>query len=153
MIVLQYWFDFCHTSTLINHRCPPYLESFSCLLLIPTPLGYYRAPIWIPLVIQQIPIGYLFTCVSVYTSMLSPFISPSPSSPQPLPISLFSMSASPLLLCDRIRQTTLLDSLSSVQSLSRVRLFVTPWIAAHQASLSITNSQSLLKLKLICPSS
>ena len=35
---------------------------------------------------------------------------------------------------------------SSVQSLSRVRLFATPWIAAHQASLSITNSQSLLKL-------
>ena len=30
----------------------------------------------------------------------------------------------------------------SVQSLSRVRLFVTPWTAAHQASLSITNSQS-----------
>ena len=35
---------------------------------------------------------------------------------------------------------------SSVQSLSRVWLFATPWIAAHQASLSITNSQSLLKL-------
>ena len=35
---------------------------------------------------------------------------------------------------------------SSVQSLSRVRLFVTPWTAAWQASLSITNSQSLLKL-------
>ena len=34
---------------------------------------------------------------------------------------------------------------SSVQSLSRVRLFVTPWIAACQASLSITNSRSLLK--------
>ena len=34
---------------------------------------------------------------------------------------------------------------SSVQSLSRVRLFVFPWTAAHQASLSITNSQSLLK--------
>ena len=34
------------------------------------------------------------------------------------------------------------DSVSSVQSLSRVRLFVTPWIAAHQASLSITNSRS-----------
>ena len=32
-----------------------------------------------------------------------------------------------------------------VQSLSRVQLFVTPWIAAHQASLSITNIQSLLK--------
>ena len=35
---------------------------------------------------------------------------------------------------------------SSVQSLSHVRLFVTPWTAACQASLSITNSQSLLKL-------
>ena len=35
---------------------------------------------------------------------------------------------------------------SSVQSLSSVRLFVTPWTAAFQASLSITNSQSLLKL-------
>ena len=33
----------------------------------------------------------------------------------------------------------------SVQSLSHVRLFVTPWTAAHQASLSITNSQRLLK--------
>ena len=32
---------------------------------------------------------------------------------------------------------------SSVQSLSRVRLFATPWTAAHQASLSMTNSQSL----------
>ena len=33
-----------------------------------------------------------------------------------------------------------------VQLLSRVRLFVTPWTAARQASLSITNSQSLLRL-------
>ena len=38
---------------------------------------------------------------------------------------------------------------SSVQSLSRVRLFVTPWTAARQACLSITNSQSLLKLMSI----
>ena len=40
-------------------------------------------------------------------------------------------------------------SLSSVQSLSRVWLFETPWTAAHQASLSITNSWSLLKLMSI----
>ena len=38
---------------------------------------------------------------------------------------------------------------SSVQSLSRVRLFATPWTAARQASLSITNSQSSLKLTSI----
>ena len=37
----------------------------------------------------------------------------------------------------------------SVQSLSHVRLFATPWTAAHLASLSITNSQSLLKLMSI----
>ena len=37
----------------------------------------------------------------------------------------------------------------SVQSLSRVRLFVTPWTAAHWASLSIINSRSLLKLMFI----
>ena len=37
----------------------------------------------------------------------------------------------------------------SVQSLSRVRLFATPWIAACQASLSITNSWSSLKLMSI----
>ena len=38
------------------------------------------------------------------------------------------------------------DCFSSVQSLSCIWLFVTPWIAARQASLSITNSWSLLKL-------
>ena len=44
---------------------------------------------------------------------------------------------------------------SSVQSLSCVRLFVTPWNAARQASLSITNSRSSLKLmsiELVMPS-
>ena len=41
------------------------------------------------------------------------------------------------------------SSVSSVQSLSCVRLFVTPWTAAHQASLSITNSWSLLRLMSI----
>ena len=40
-------------------------------------------------------------------------------------------------------------TMCSVQSLSRVRLFVAPWIAACHASLSITNSQSLLKLMSI----
>ena len=38
---------------------------------------------------------------------------------------------------------------SSIQSFSRVRLFATPWTAARQASLSITNSRSLLKLMSI----
>ena len=44
---------------------------------------------------------------------------------------------------------------SSVQSLSRVQLFATPWTAVHQASLSITSSRHLLKLmsiELVMPS-
>ena len=44
---------------------------------------------------------------------------------------------------------TVITQFSSVQSLSRVLLFATPWITAHQASLSITNSWSLLKLMSI----
>ena len=50
-------------------------------------------------------------------------------------------------ICKRIR---------SDQSLSRVQLFATPWIAAHQASLSITNSQSstrLMSIESVMPSS
>ena len=45
-----------------------------------------------------------------------------------------------------------LSSVQSVQSLSHVRLFETPWIAAPQASLSITNSRSLPKLMSISSS-
>ena len=46
-------------------------------------------------------------------------------------------------------------AISSVQSLSHVQLSVTPWTAALQSSLSITNTQSLLKLmsiELVMPS-
>ena len=51
--------------------------------------------------------------------------------------------------------TSLLCQLSSVQSLSHVRLFATPWTAARQASLSITNSRSPPKpmsIKSVIPS-
>ena len=53
-----------------------------------------------------------------------------------------------LRLCSNYTLTSLepsLSTLSSVQLLSRVWLFATPWITARQASLSITNSWSLLK--------
>ena len=52
--------------------------------------------------------------------------------------------------------TEVTKQFSSGHSLSHVRLFATPWTAACQASLSITNSQSLLKLmsiELVMPSS
>ena len=57
----------------------------------------------------------------------------------------------------RQRQTnTMLSLIRSDQSLSRVRLFVTPWIVARQASLSINNSQSsprLTSIESVTPSS
>jgi len=52
--------------------------------------------------------------------------------------------------------TSLIIQFSSVQSLSRVRLFATTWITAHQAFLSITNFRSSLRLtsiELVMPSS
>jgi len=106
-------------------------------LPFPTLLGYYRALVWVPWVIQQIPIGYHFTYGSVYASMLlSPFTLPSPFSPHP------HVYNSLLYVCVTIK-------FSSVQSLSCVQLFATPWITAHQVSLSITNSRSSLKLTSI----
>ena len=55
-----------------------------------------------------------------------------------------------------MRCTLIRHTLSSVQSLSRGRLFATPWIAARQTSLSITNSGSspkLMCIKSVMPSS
>ena len=54
------------------------------------------------------------------------------------------------------RMPDLLTVFSSVQLLSRIRLFATPWITARQASLSITNSQSsltLMSIESVMPSS
>ena len=53
-----------------------------------------------------------------------------------------------LVICEHVKATPSIH-FSSVQSLSRVWLFATPWITARQASLSITNSQSLPKLMSI----
>ena len=49
----------------------------------------------------------------------------------------------------RIHFESTINQFSSVQSLSHVWLFLTPWTAVHQASPSITNSWSLLKLMSI----
>ena len=70
-------------------------------------------------------------------------------------VSLISLSDFSLLVYRHARDSCVLTvtfpvtTFSSVQLLSRVRLFATPWITARQASLSITNSRSLLKLMSI----
>ena len=62
-------------------------------------------------------------------------------------VPLFKNELANLMQCQLKRMHS--PPFSSVQSLSRVRLFVTPWIAACQASLSITNSQSSLRFMSI----
>ena len=57
-------------------------------------------------------------------------------------------SLAPIFI-DKFRRATWSAPLSSVQPLSHVRLFATPWTAARQASLSITNPWSLLTLMSI----
>ena len=61
------------------------------------------------------------------------------TSPRYIPVTIWSLRK----MKDRVNLS------QSVQSLSHVRLFVTPWSAARQVSLSITKSQSLLKLMSI----
>ena len=62
---------------------------------------------------------------------------------------LVSVATVTLQWQSRVAVSETVRPISSVQSLSRVRLFATPWIAARQASLSITNSRSSLKLTSI----
>ena len=65
------------------------------------------------------------------------------------------VSSEPLQALSMVRGDSALQQDLSVQSLSHVQLFATPWTVARQASLSITNSQSLLKLmftELMIPS-
>ena len=60
-------------------------------------------------------------------------------------------SVCPSCLQTKNHISNVFSQFSSVRLLSRIQLFATLWIAAHQASLSITNSQSLLKLRSIEP--
>ena len=80
--------------------------------LHPTPLGCYRALVWVPRVLHQIPMTVYFTYGGVYVSMrLSPFVPPSSSSLPSMSISLFSLSALHFCLASRIINAIFLDSI------------------------------------------
>ena len=73
-----------------------------------------------------------------------------------LPIPLKMPLTSTCILCDAVNSSPVSAQFSSVQSLSRVQLLATSWIAARQASLSISNTRSSLRLtsiKSVMPSS
>ena len=96
-----------------------------------------------PIFLQVHPL----TCSAL--SPRSPGLIPACPSPSPLPVGFSQWEA---LVGDR-RAGEARVQFSSVQLLSRVRPFATPWTAAHQDSLSITNSQSLLtSIESVMPS-
>ena len=99
---------------------------------------------------SKFPLVIYFTHDSVYASMLlSPLVPPPPSSLLLVSLSLFAMYASPCCLVNRFISTISRFHQSVQFSCSVVSDSATPWTAAHWASLSITNSQSVLKLMSI----
>ena len=125
---------------------PSHLPPYSALLV------WYRAPFEFPEPYSEFLLATYFTYGNVsFHVTLS--IHLTPYSPLSMSISLFSMSVSPLLSCKSILQYQFsrcrIRAFSSVQLLSHVRLFATPWTAACQASQSFTISWSLLKFMSI----
>ena len=106
IIVLQNFVVFCQTSTWISHKytyIPLPFEPPSHLPPHPTPLGWYRAPVWVFWALQQVPTGYLFY-IWWYSFHVTLSIHLTLSSPLPMSKNLSSMSVSPLLLCKQILQ-------------------------------------------------
>ena len=103
----------------------------------PTPLGCQRAPGFELPVIEQIPIGclfYIWSCIYIFLCYILN------SSHRLLPL----LCAQVCFLYLNLHSVQL--SHVVVQLFIHVQLFVTPWIAAHKASLSFVISLSLLKL-------
>ena len=151
-------YSFCHISTWIHHRYTHVPHPERSFLLPPhtIALGHPSAPVpsiqyralnldW-QLILYMIL--YMFQCHS-----------PKSSHRLPLPQSPKDCSIHQCLFCClvyRVIVTVFLnsiythsDQIRSDQSLSHVGLFATPWIAARQASLSITNSRSSVRLTSI----
>ena len=100
-------------------------------------------------VTHQTPLSMGFSRQEYWSGLPFPTLGylPSPGiKPTSLVLQLWQMDSLPLC-----HQGDARKRLSSVELLSHVWLFVTPWTAAHQASLSIANFQSLLKLMSIEP--
>ena len=97
----------------------------------------------ITIIIITVLFWFVFqTCCQV-TSVVSDSVRPHRQQPTRLPCPWDSPGKNTGVGCHFLLQRV------KVKSLSRVRLFATPWTAARQASLSITNSRSLLKLMSI----
>ena len=118
----------------------------------PIPQGHPSAPAlstlshalnldWQPISLMVI---YMFQCYSFNSS--HPHLLPQSPKDWSIHLCLFCCLTYRVIVTIFLNSIYIYIQFSSFQSLSCVRLFATPWIAAHQASLSIINSQSSLKL-------
>ena len=141
---ILYWF--CHTLTWICHQYTrvPHPEPPSFLPPHTIPLGRLSAP---APSIQYHASNLDWRFISCMILYMFQCHSPKSSHPRPLPQSPKNCSIHLCLFCCLAYRVIV--QFSSVQSLSPVRLFATPWIAACQASLSITNCWSSLRLTSI----
>ena len=120
-------------------RVHPYLvNSFSNFIVIQEPI----------LLVRYFNKSVLFLSTLIMLTILSPLVQLN------IPIKLLRLGSKNLQrpskhLDQNYCHWSYISDLSSVQSLSHVRCFATPWIAAHPASMSITNSLILIKLMCI----
>ena len=130
-------FPFFQEKQIVNNRS----VLFPLALFLTQPLSHIMNFI-VPILLSEI----ILLCGSLFVHCLSAFIGISLQECTPCLSFLLTKSSSP---------TIVFSLISSVQSLSHVRLFATPWIA-RQASLSITNSRSSLRftsIESVMPSS
>ena len=98
MIALQHWFDFCHTSTGINHRwtCVPSLSNLPPTSSRPFPALWVITEPWFefPESHSNLPLAVCLHVVVCVSMLASPFVSPPPLLRHPC-LSLFSTSVAP----------------------------------------------------------
>ena len=140
--------EFCCFLPNINmNQAQLYMSPPSWISLLSLPSGLIQSLFEFPETHSKFPFSLTYGNVSFHVTL-----SISPSAHLSLCPYVCSLCLFPhCCLANKFINTIFLDPIymHSVQLLSRVQLFATPWTTAHQASLSITNSQSLPKLTSI----
>ena len=126
---------------------------FSCKLFFFFPFEIFKVTHPDLGVRVEVDLGGAF-CILLSSTGQNVFLASSSALPTPSRVLKFTLFQevpivlTPKRLCSALGHRAFIP-VSSVESLIRVQLFVTPWTAAHEASLSITNSPSLLKFMYI----
>ena len=152
-VFLNYSFslDLCPGVELLDHMATLFLVFWGTSIMF----SLLAAPIYIPTNSRRTPSGRIVRRLSTCDGESRDYCCWSRAKALRLPTTVCAPAArTPTKLKWHFSGTVKMsfsssDQIRSDQSLSRVRLFATPWIAARQASLTITNSRSSLRLTSI----